>query len=158
MHSFNAFFFWVSGNNTNKCMFVRIYVRVRCDITWHFPETGAPGWYILRGWFGNCSCSTASHFSSADLKFKMTWGREEGSGQTNLPWLSWAGQSDIGVDREGEDRGQTSQDKGGSRGGSQRCRVGKNSNKSLPHLFCLDMFTSRWSLILQQRQLGILGR
>lgn len=60
--------------------------------------------------------------------------------------------------QRGEDRGQTSQDKDGSRVEVKDAGRGKNSNKSLPHLFCLDMFTSIWSSILQQRQMGILGR
>ena len=88
--------------------------------------------------------NSAFPFSSADLKFKMTLGREEGSGQTNLPWLSCVGQPDIGVDRGGKIGDRRPKIKTGVEwGGSQRCREGKNSNKSLPHLFCLDMFTSR---------------
>ena len=89
--------------------------------------------------------STASPSSPAQIKsWDDFW---ENWGETNLPWLSCAGPSNIGVDRETEITDRRPQIKTGE-GGSQRWRTGRKFKQIFLNL-SRDLFTSRYSLILQ---------
>ena len=70
----------------------------------------------------------------------MTLGRKERSRQTNLPLLSSAGQSDIGVDREGKIVDRRPKIKTGvGKSKMQRGKFKQISLSSVPTAVCVQM-------------------